>query len=127
MAEIVDSFEQAQYRPPDIQAQMNRGLRELGKLRGSSNQKTPQVYYNLGWLIYAVVLVCTFGTVKIVKFLNRWSDQRTVSSPKWQQMLEEVERENNRPPSPPPWRASRVPRPVSLFEDPGPRGGPDSA
>ena len=123
MVEIVDPFEQAQYRPPDIQAQVNRGLRELGKLRGSPNQKTPQAYYNLGWLIYAVVLVCTFGTVKLVKFLNRWSDQRTMSSPEWQQMLEEVERENNRPPSPPLWRASRGPRPVSFFEDPGPEEG----
>ncbi len=123
MAEIVDPFEQAQYRPPDIQAQMNRGLRELGKLRGSPNQKTPQVYYNLGWLIYAVVLVCTFCTVKLVKFLNRWSDQRTMASPEWQQMLAEVERENNRPPSPPPWRASRGPRLVSFYEEPGPEEG----
>lgn len=110
MVEIVDPFERAQYRPPDIQAQVNRGLGELGKLRGSSNQKTPQAYYNLGWLIYAVVLVCTFGTVKLVKFLNRWSDHQAMASPKWQQMLDEVERENNRPPAPAPWRTSRGPR-----------------
>ena len=122
MVEIVDPFEQAQYRPPLVQAQVNRGLGELGKLQGASggNQKVPQAYYNLGWLIYAVVLVCTFGTVKLVKFLNRWSDQRTMASPEWQQMLEEVERENSRPPSPAPWRASRGPRPVSFYEDTGP-------
>lgn len=122
MVEIVDPFEQAQYRPPDIQAQVNRGLGELGKLRGASggNQKVPQAYYNLGWLIYAVVLVCTFGTVRLVKFLNKWSDERVMASPQWQQMLDEVERENNRPPSSAPWRTSRGPRPVSFYEDSGP-------
>ena len=118
MFEVVDPYEQAQYRLPNTQAQVNRGLGELGKLRGSGgNQKVPQVYYNLGWLIYAVVLICTFGTVKLVKFLNAWSDQRSMASLKWQQMLEEVEHENSRPPSPAPWRASRGPRPVSSYEE----------
>ena len=118
MAEVVDPYEQAQYRPPDIQAQVNRGLGEFGKLRGSGgNQRVQQAYYNLGWLIYAVVLICTFGTVKLVKFLNAWSDQKAMGSPKWQQMLEEVERENNRPPAPAPWRGSRRPRPVSFHND----------
>lgn len=120
MVEIVDPYEQAQYRPPDIQAQVNRGLRELGKLRGSRNQKVPQAYYNLGWLIYAVVLICTFGTVRLVKFLNKWSDQRTMASPEWQQMFGEVKRGNNRPPSSAPWRASRGSRLVSFYEDSGP-------
>lgn len=117
MVEIVDPYEQAQYRPPDIHAQVNRGLRELGKLRGSPNQKTSQASYNLGWLIYAVVLVCTFGTVRLVKFLNKWSDQRTMASPEWQQRFGEVKRGNNRPPSSTPWRTSRGSRPVSFYED----------
>ena len=120
MVEIVDPYEQAQYRPPDIQAQINRGLRELGKLRGSRNQKVPQAYYNLGWLIYAVVLICTFGTVRLVKFLNKWSDQRTMASPEWQQMFGEVKRGNNRPHSSAPWRASRGSRLVSFNKDSGP-------
>ncbi|MXW93891.1 MAG: hypothetical protein F4110_04145 [Acidimicrobiaceae bacterium] len=118
MFEVVDPYEQAQYRPPDIQAQVNRALSELGKLRGSGgNQRVPQAYYNLGWVIYAVVLICTFGTVKLVKFLNAWSDQRAMSSPKWRQMLNEVENENNRPPSPAPWRRSRGPRPATILDD----------
>ena len=118
MFEVEDPYEQAQYRPPNIQAQVNRGMGALGKLQGSGgNQRGSQLYYNLGWLVYAVVLICTFGTVKLVKFLNALSDQKAMASPKWQQMLDEVERENNRPPSPAPWRASRGPGPVSFGED----------